>query len=192
MKRLWFLLLPLLLLAPAAQAAEQYWTAEAGFFLPAANGLDPGLTVEGAYGTRLVDLAPALNNKGPFWKKLWVEAGGGYYHAEYEVSVLGSKYSGDMDVVPLTVTALLRQPVNRVFDLYAGLGAGLYLVKVDYSYGPGTAGLDELYTDVGALGLGGMAFHVGEKVEITAELKWRVVGDDADGAAVTGGVRYAF
>lgn len=187
MKRCWLLLLALLLAAPAAQAAEQYWTAEAGFFLPASNGLDPGLTVEGAYGTRLIDLAPALEKHGPFWKKLWIEAGGGYYHADYGVSVGGIKVSGDMDVVPLTLSALLRQPVNRVFDLYAGLGAGLYLVRVDYSNG-----LDDLYTDAGALGFGGMAFHVGPKVDITAELKWRVVGDDADGAAVTGGVRYAF
>lgn len=174
------LLLTPILAAPPAHAIEQYWTAEAGFFFPDHDELDAGFTIEGAYGTRLVDIAPALSRHGRFWPKVWLEAGGGYYHADHE-------RSGDVDVFPLTVSALLRLPVNRVFDLYAGAGGGLYLVNRDF---PDSN--DDTNADLGAQAFGGIGFHVAPKVDITAECKWRTVKDDADGAVLTGGVQVAF
>lgn len=173
----------LLAVIPSAQALEQYWTAEAGFFFPAGNDLDPGINVEGGYGLRLVDLAPALSRHGSFWSKLWVEAGAGYYHAEYDVAGV----SGDVDVIPLTVAALLRHQVNTAFNLYGGAGLGLYLVDNNLP-----AGRDGSHADVGAHAIGGLAFPVSSKIDITAEVKWRVAGHDADGAVLTGGVRYSF
>jgi len=174
------LLLPLLLAAAPASALEQYWTAEAGFFFPDNADYDAGFNLEGAYGTRLVDIAPALQDKGRFWSQVWLEAGAGYYHAEHEVR-------GDVDVFPLTVSALLRLPVNRVFDLYAGAGGGLYLVSRDFPDGH-----DDTNADLGAQATGGFAFHVAPKLDLTAECKWRTVKDDADGAVLTGGVQVAF
>lgn len=177
---LMLLLLPLLLAAPPAHAIEQYITAEAGIFFPDNDDLDAGFTIEGAYGTRLVDIAPALSGHGSFWQKIWLEAGGGYYHADHE-------RAGDVDVFPLTISALLRLPVNRVFDLYAGAGGGLYLVNRDFPDGN-----DDTNADLGAQAIGGIGFHVAPKVDLTLESKWRVVKDDADGAILTGGVQVAF
>ena len=178
------LLLTLLLLAaPAARAAEQYWTAEGGFFFPAAGDMDDGFNFEGAYGTRLVDIAPALGRSAPFWSKVWIEAGGGYYHSETS----GLPVDSDIDVISLTLSALLRHPVNQAFDLYGGAGLGLYLIDNDWNDGRG-----ERHSDLGAQAIGGAAFHITQQVDLTAELKWRVVGHDADGAVLTGGIRYAF
>lgn len=174
------LLLPLLLTVTPAAAIEQYWNAEAGFFFPDSDALDAGFNLEGAYGTRLVDVAPVLSRHGTFWSKVWLEAGAGYYHAEHEVR-------GDIDVFPLTVSALLRLPVNRVFDLYAGAGGGLFLVSRDFPDGS-----DDTNANLGAQGLGGIAFHVAPKVDLNFECKWRQVKDDADGAVLTGGVQVAF
>jgi len=172
----------LLAAVPAAQALEQYWTAEAGFFFPDGKDLDPGINVEGGYGLRLVDLAPALSRHGSFWSKVGIEAGAGYYHAEN-----GGNGGGDVDVIPLTLAALVRHPVNSAFNLYGGGGLGMYLVDNNLP-----DGRDGSYTDLAAHAIGGVAFPVNAKVEITAEVKWRLAGHDADGAALTGGVRYAF
>jgi len=174
------LLLLTLLAVPPAGAIEQYWTAKAGVFLPDKDELDSGFNLEGAYGTRLIDLAPALSRHGKFWPKVWLEAGGGYYQADHE-------QHGDVAVLPVTLSALLRLPVNKVFGLYAGAGGGLYLVSRDFPDGH-----DDTNADLGAQAFGGIAFHVAPKVDITAECKWRMVKDDADGAVLSGGVQVAF
>lgn len=167
-------------LVPASHALEQYWTAEAGFFFPDGNDLDPGINIEGGYGLRLIDLAPALSRHGSFWSKVGIEAGAGYYHAE-------GGQGGDIDVIPLTLAALVRHPVNSAFNLYGGAGLGLYLIDNNLPDGH-----DGSSTDLGAHVIGGAAFPISKTVDITAEVKWRVAGQDADGAALTGGVRYAF
>lgn len=185
MKHLTLVMLTALLLAmtSAANAAEQYWTAEGGFFFPASGDMDNGFNFEGAYGTRLVDIVPVLGRKAPFWSKLWIEGGGGYYHSETS----GLLVNSDIDVISLTLSALLRQPVNQVFDLYGGAGLGLYLIDSDWNDGRG-----DRYSDLGAQAIGGAAFHITPQVDLTAEIKWRAVGHDADGAVLTGGIRYAF
>lgn len=172
----------LLTIVPTAQALEQYWTAEAGFFFPNGNDLDPGINIEGGYGLRLIDLAPALSRHGSFWSKVGIEAGAGYYHAEN-----GGNGGGDIDVIPLTLAALLRHQVNSAFNLYGGAGLGLYLIDSNLPDGH-----DGSSTDLGVHVIGGAAFPVSKTVDITAEVKWRVAGHDADGAVLTGGVRYAF
>lgn len=172
----------LLAAVPAVHALEQYWTAEAGVFFPDDNDLDPGINIEGAYGLRLVDIVPPLSRHSPFWSKIGIEAGAGYYHAEYD----GNR-GGDVNVMPLTLSALLRYPVNSAFILYCGGGIGLYLTDNDRPDGS-----DGSSADFGAHAIGGVAFPVSSKVDITAEVKWREAGHDADGAVLTGGVRYAF
>jgi opacity protein-like surface antigen len=185
MRTITLLLVTALLLTAttAARAAEQYWTAEGGFFFPASGDMDDGFNFEGAYGTRLIDIAPALGRQAPIWSKLWLEAGGGYYHSETS----GLPVDNDIDVISLTLSALLRHALNTQVDLYGGAGLGLYLIDSDWNDGRG-----ERHSDLGALAIGGAAFALTPNIDLTAELKWRIVGHDADGAVLTGGVRYAF
>lgn len=107
-------LLATFFLVPAANAEGNYVVAKGGFYTPDSNsldGFDSGFAGEVALGHE-------------FARNFGGEVAAGYFKADR------SAISGKMSAVPVTVTALLKLPLD-VVELYAGAGLGAYRTKFE-------------------------------------------------------------
>lgn len=175
----------------SAYAAGNYWAAEAGIFSSDEGAFDTGFTLQGALGTPATSLFPSLADSNPIWSNVSFEAGISYSHAEFEqsIAIYGSAFSfdGNVDVIPVTATALIHHPLNSDFELYGGGGLGLYYVKLEM------AGIDDSSFELGLHLQGGIAYRLNEQFDLTAELQWATVGEDsAGGTNLTFGIRRSF
>lgn len=179
-------------------AKDGYWTAELGAFSSDESAFDMGYSLEGGYGVPLTSVLTNLDANKPFFSKVWLEAETGYMHADFEEKTVIPgipglipdqvlKVEGDVDVIPVTVSALIRHPLNQHFEVYGGAGLGLYLVMLD------AGATDDDSIELGALIRGGAAFSFNDKIAATGELKFSQVGEDAAGGFnINLGVRYSF
>lgn len=175
-----------------AYADGNYWTAEAGFFSSDESAFDTGFTFQGAIGTPATSFFPSLAQGNPIWSKVSFEAGVGYSHAEFDESIViygaaNLTIDGTVDVLPVTATALVHHPLNTDFEIYGGGGLGLYYVKVE------AAGYDDSSFEFGLHLQGGIAYHLNDQLDLTAEIQLAAVGEDsAGGTNFVFGVRKSF
>lgn len=187
-----------LFVAGSGHAESQYWTAELGAFSSDESDFDTGYTLEGSYGLPITSVISSLEGKTPFWSKVWLEAGLAYSHAEFDETTVIPGFpplipdqvitvKGEVDVVPITVSGLIRHPLKSNFELYGGAGLGLYYVMIE------AGGGDDDSIELGAHLVGGVGYSFTDKLAATAEMKFAKVGEDAAGGLnVNFGVRYSF
>lgn len=176
----------LIFLGLGTAQASNYWTFEVGAFSPGESAFDTGYTFQGSLGASLTSFVPALAGQHAVWNKIWLEAGVGWGHADYKNRVTvynvggltGSNVvvvDGSVDVLPLTVTALIRQPLNNNWEAYGGFGFGVYYVWLDAN------GIDDSSFETGVHLVGGVAYKVNRNFHLTGEVQYGKVGEDAAG-----------
>jgi len=176
----------------SAHAEKAYWTLEAGLFSPEENAFDTGFSLQGSVGLSMAAIDPSLAQRDPIWSKVYLEGGIGYMHAEFDESVVVPGFptftvDGDVDVIPVTGTVLIRNDFSNNLELYGGGGLGLYLVMLE------AGGADDSSLELGLHLLGGVGYKVDNRLALTAEVQWSRVGEDAaEGTSLLFGVRRAF
>lgn len=161
-------------------AAGEYAKGRFGYWNPGESALKSGWLLSGAYGI-------------PMQKQLQapvdLELGVGYFFADFK------GFNGDVDVLPLTATALYNIPdQNKEFDFYAGAGLGLYLWDAEYKVNVPFFGTQSVSDDGVALGVnlvGGAEYRMDPKYSLVGELQYLISNEDGvDGIFLNIGLKY--
>lgn len=191
MKKLIVLTIMLVCVNVSSVFAGQYVTGKLGVYFPDESAFDDGTNVEAAFGWDYSDLFPGAATQNPVLKNVTLEAGIGYYEADFSENTPFGRVKGDLSVVPLTLTGIYHHPLSGTdFNLYGGAGLGLYFSEVDVR----VDGLkdDDSSVEFGMRLVGGGEYLIRPQFSFGAELRLDLVSDDVGGVFVNVGGKYRF
>jgi len=197
MKRLILLSLILVSAIGSNAFAKEYVNGKLGVYFPDESAFDDGFNIEAAYGRDFTDFFPETVRQNPWLKNVTLEAGIGYYTADFSETISGfglvpdTKVKGDLSVVPLTLTGIYNYPLSGTnFNFFGGGGVGLYFsdseVRMDGSKE------DDSSVDLGLRFAGGGEYLLSPQFSLGAELRFDVVSDDIGGVFVNFLGKYRF
>jgi len=205
MKRTAVSLLTLALLLFTVPAfAGPFMKGKIGPYFPEENEFDTGFNIEASVGAMLGDLFPEAVRGNQHLERISTEIGLGYYHSSFDEKEnffgMTSSVEADLDVVPLTLTALYNLPVQGSdFELFGGVGLGLYLATVDAEVrvSDPVLGTFKVSDDDTELKLGadfhvGVTYNVSPQLGVLAEFEYDAVSDDVGGTFLNVGMKYNF
>jgi opacity protein-like surface antigen len=193
-----------LFLFTATAYASPYVKGKIGPYFPEENEFDTGFNIEASMGAMLGDLFPDLVQGNLHLKRISTEVGIGYYHSSFDEkeTLFGTTASveGDLDVVPITLTALYNLPVQGTdFELFGGVGLGLYMAFVDAEAKISDPILGSFKTsdDDNELEFGtdfhlGATYNINPQLGVQAEFEYDSVTDDVGGSFLNFGVKYKY
>jgi len=204
-KRIAVSLLTLALLFFTAPAfAGPFMKGKIGPYFPEENEFDTGVNVEASMGVMLRDLFPELVRGNPYLELISTEVGLGYYHSSFDEKKntfgVTSSVEGDLDVVPLTFTALYNLPVRGTkLELFGGIGLGFYLATIDAEakvsdplLGTFKSSEDDTELELGVDFHLGATYDLSPQLGVLAEFEYDAVADDVGGTFLNVGVKYNF
>lgn len=177
--------------------AKEYVTGKLGVYFPDENAFDDGFNVEAAYGRDFTDFFPGATRQNSWLNNVTLEAGIGYYEADFSETISGfgfvpdTKVKGDLSVVPLTLSGIYNHPLGGTdFNLYGGAGVGLYFSEVEVK----TNGFsdDDSSVEFGMRFVGGGEYLINPQFSLGAELRFDFVTDDVGGIFLNFGGKYRF